>query len=582
MSSVEHPGRSVVTGLDEDGIRTGHSGGRERGRGDQRRFGRHDAFEDQTAVVAQERAGGAEAVVDRIDPGEVEDGVERAIGESETKRGIESFEGDVDGAHVADHVAKVRERWCAFDHLGRRVDPHHLDPGTGDGCRESAGADTQLEYGPVVGQFEQRSHGAVGVERVGVPVVVDVGERASVAIGSVGIHRWSLPADGRVARRYPCPVTAYLDHAATGPMRPEAVEAMLPFLTERYANPSGAHREARDARRAIDEARDELAALIGSRPGEIVFTSGGTEADNLAVFGLGDGDGIAVCSAIEHHAVLDPVEMLGGATVAVDARGTIRADDLAAVLDRDPVRVVSLMAVNNEIGAIQPIGSLAAVVREHAPGAALHTDAVQAFCWTDVAAHCAAVDSLSLSAHKFGGPKGVGLLMVRDGVAVRARQLGGGQERERRSGTQNVAGIVAMAVAARLTAAERDRELVRIRALRDRLLDGLLDSIPDTVETGGADRSDRVAGIAHVCFRAVESEALLFLLERGELAASAASSCSSGAVQTSHVLSAMGVDADLARGSLRLSLGHTTTDADIDLALEVIPPAVARLREFGI
>jgi len=365
-------------------------------------------------------------------------------------------------------------------------------------------------------------------------------------------------------------------------MRPEAVEAMLPFLTDRYANPSGAHRRARDARRAIDEARDELAALIGCEPGDIVFTSGGTESDNLAVFGLGNGDGIAVCSAVEHHAVLDPVESIHGRTVPVDHRGRIDHDALGAILAEQPVRLVSLMAVNNETGLVQPLGELASVVRDAAPDAVLHTDAVQALCWTDVARTCGVVDSFSLSAHKFGGPKGVGALVVRAGVPIHARQLGGGQERERRSGTQNVAGIVAMIVAARLTVVERDTEIARLGALRDRLLDGLLDRVDGLVETLGPDRSDRIAGIAHVCVSGVESEALLYLLERSDVSASAASSCASGALQSSHVLAAMGVEASLAGGSLRLSLGHTTTSNEVDDALEVIPAAIERLRAGGL
>lgn len=375
---------------------------------------------------------------------------------------------------------------------------------------------------------------------------------------------------------------AYLDHAATGPMRPEAVEAMLPFLSDRFANPSGAHRRARDARRAIDEAREELAALVGCAPGDIVFTSGGTESDNLAVFGLGSGDGAAVCTAVEHHAVLDPVVSLHGRVVAVDRSGRVDVDDLRRALADGPVRLVSIMAVNNETGLIQPIDEAAAVVRAEAPDAVIHSDAVQAFCWTDVARTCAPVDSFSLSAHKFGGPKGVGALVVRAGIPLRAQQLGGGQERERRSGTQNVAGIVAMVVAARGTAAERDAEIARIGALRDRLLDGLVARIDGLVETLGPDRSGRAAGIAHVCIPGVESEALLYLLEREDVSASAASSCASGAVQSSHVLAAMGVDADLARGSLRLSLGHTTSSSDIDDALVVVPAAVERLRNGGL
>jgi len=365
-------------------------------------------------------------------------------------------------------------------------------------------------------------------------------------------------------------------------MRPEAIEAMLPFLSERFANPSGAHRFARDSRRAVDDAREEFAGLVGAEPGDIIFTSGGTESDNLAIFGLGSGDGVSVCSAVEHHAILDPVESLGGRVVGVDRNGAVDPAELRRVLNEGPVRVVSLMVVNNETGVIADLASLAKVVRSAAPDAVFHSDAVQAFCWTDIAELCSVADSFSLSAHKFGGPKGVGALVVRAGVPLSARQLGGGQERERRSGTQNVPGIVAMVTAARLASEDRAADIARIGALRDQLLDGLLAALPGTVETAGPDRSQRAAGIAHLCIPGVESEALLFLLERGEVSASAASSCASGAMQSSHVLGAMGIESDLARGSLRLSLGWSSTQADIDEALSVIPPAVERLRQFGI
>ncbi len=364
-------------------------------------------------------------------------------------------------------------------------------------------------------------------------------------------------------------------------MRPEAIEAMLPFLSHRYANPSGAHRFARDARRAVDDAREEFASLVGAEPGDIIFTSGGTESDNLAIFGLGSVDGVAVCSTVEHHAVLDPVAALDGRFVAVDRLGNVDSADLDRVLAEGPVRVVSLMVVNNETGVIADLESLSKVVRKAAPGAVLHSDAVQAFCWTDIAKACSAVDSFSLSAHKFGGPKGVGALIVRPGIPLTARQLGGGQERERRSGTQNVPGIVSMVTAARLAAEERVTEISRIGSLRDQLLDGLLAALPGTIETADADRSNRAAGIAHLCIPGVESEALLFLLERGEVSASAASSCASGAMQSSHVLAAMGIESDLARGSLRLSLGWSSTQADVDEALTVIAPAVEQLRKFG-
>lgn len=405
-------------------------------------------------------------------------------------------------------------------------------------------------------------------------------------------------------------MSAYLDHAATTPMRPEAIEAMLPYLDGEFANPSGAHRMARQARRAIDEAREVFAELLGGEPGQVVFTSGGTESDNLAVFGAGRAGpgpgvdppradltarvGLAVCSAVEHHAVLDPVLALGGETVAVDVSGRIDLDVLVEVLDRleaparageaPGVRLVSVMAANNEVGTIQPLAEVAEVVRRHAPGAVLHTDAVQALCWLDLTEAVAAADLVALSAHKFGGPKGVGVLLVRPGVSLEARQLGGGQERGRRSGTQNVPGIVAAAVAARLTADERDHELERVAKLRDRLADGLVATVPGLVETGvphgpaGPDRTGRVPGVCHVCIDDVESEALLFLLERDDVFASAASSCASGASEASHVLSAMGVPPSLATGSLRLSLGWSSTEAEVDHALAVIPPAVEQLR----
>jgi cysteine desulfurase len=246
------------------------------------------------------------------------------------------------------------------------------------------------------------------------------------------------------------------------------------------------------------------------------------------------------------------------------------------------------MAANNEVGTLQPLAEAAELVRGLAPDAVLHTDAVQAFCWTDVAELTSVADLVSLSAHKFGGPKGVGVLVVRDGVALTPRQMGGGQERGHRSGTQNVPGIVAAGVAARLSAEGRGTEVERTAKMRDRLLDGLLASVPGLVETGavagpgGPDRSGRVAGTAHVCLEGVESEALLFLLERAEVYASAASSCSSGAMETSHVLEAMAVPAALRSGSLRLSLGWSTTDNEVDHALAVVPPAVERLRAGGL
>ena len=376
--------------------------------------------------------------------------------------------------------------------------------------------------------------------------------------------------------------TAYLDCAASMPVRPEAVAELTRVLTELPGNPSGSHASARAARRVLDDARDVLAEVLGAGPGDIVFTGGGTEADNLAVLGTHAATGGAVViSSVEHPAVRDPALGLGATVAPVDGSGRIDLDALAALLDAtDDVRLVSVMLVNNEVGTIQPLGAVADVVRRHAPDAILHTDAVQALSWVDVAHAAAGADLISVSAHKFGGPKGVGALVVRPGVALAARQIGGGQERERRSGTQNVAGIAAMATAARITADRRVEDIARIAALRDRLADGVLAAVPDTVETGisDGDRADRAAGLCHLCFPGVEAEALLFLLDEAGVAASAASSCASGAAEPSAVLAAMGIPREQAGGSLRLSLGWATTDTDVDLALAVVPEAVEQLR----
>jgi cysteine desulfurase len=370
---------------------------------------------------------------------------------------------------------------------------------------------------------------------------------------------------------------AYLDNAATTPMRPEAVEAMLPFLTERFGNPSGAHAVSREARKALDDARDTVASCLGARPAEVVFTGGGTEADNLAILGAAAvRPGPTVCSAIEHHAVLHACDALGdNRLVPVDEAGVIDLDALAERLDPS-VSVVSVMLANNEVGTIQPLADVAALMRELAPEARLHTDAVQAFQWLDVASLAAGADLVAVSAHKFGGPKGVGALVVRRDVKVQPIIHGGGQEHDRRSGTHNVAGIVAMAAAMRSTVDERETTVARVAALRDRLADGLLAAVPGSLETG--DRAWKIAGNCHLSIDGIESEELLVLLDAAGVYASAGSACASGAVDPSHVLAAMGFDRARAIGALRLSLGTGTTDADVDLALEAIPAAVERLR----
>lgn len=378
----------------------------------------------------------------------------------------------------------------------------------------------------------------------------------------------------------------YLDHAASTPMRREAIEVMLPFLDQQFANPSGSHRFARQARAALDEARDTVAAVVGCAPGDVVFTGGGTEADNTAVLGaVARRGGLAVCSAAEHHAVLHAVEQVGGVVVGVDTSGRIDLAELEQVLRRSadgaapPVAVVSVMAVNNEVGVVTDLAAAAALVRRLQPGAVLHTDAVQAASWLDLRHLTPHVDLLSLSGHKFGGPKGVGVMVVRRPGAVAPLLVGGGQEREQRSGTQNVAGAVALAEALRLTDVERATEVPRIAALRDHLVDSLLQALPDVRET--VPREHKVAGSAHVCIRGVENEALLFLLDEGGVCASAASACSAGAMEPSHVLAAMGVPREWASGALRLTLGHSTTAADVDRALAVIVASVERVRSFA-
>lgn len=380
-----------------------------------------------------------------------------------------------------------------------------------------------------------------------------------------------------------------LDHAATTRVRPEVLDAMAPYLGDRYGNPSGSHRLARDAVRAVDEARERVAAVVGCVPGEVVFTSGGTESDNHAISGgMPPRAGTPVCSAVEHHAVLDVVEALDGRVVDVDATGRIDVEALVRVLDElgDDVSVVSVMAANNETGVVNDLDRVAEVVRAHQPDvprAPLHTDAVQAAAWLDLRVVAAAADLVSLSAHKLGGPKGIGALVVRGHTQLRPLVLGGGQERGRRSGTSNVAGIVGFATALDLVAHERDETNARVAALRDRLADGLLAAVDGAVETAvrDGDRSAVLPGICHLCVEGIDAETLLFLLEADTVMASAASSCSSGAQQSSHVLAAMGVAPELSGGSLRLSLGRDSTDRDVDVALEAIPRAVERVRAFG-
>lgn len=369
-------------------------------------------------------------------------------------------------------------------------------------------------------------------------------------------------------------------------MRPEAVEAMTPFLARHAANPSGGHRESQVAKNALEEARERVAALLGAAPEEIVFTGGGSEGDNLAVKGAawaaldrGEADGI-VTTGIEHKAVLGAVERLRrqGARVTVvpaTAAGTVDVDLLAAALD-DRTAVVSVMLVNNETGTVQPLDDIATVVRERAPRAVLHTDAVQAPQWLDVGRAAAGADLVAISGHKFGGPKGVGVLVRRRGVELVPLVEGGGHEWGLRGGTQNVAGIVALATALSVTHEHREEETARIGALRDRLERGLLAAVPDLGVNG--DPALRVEGLLHVAFPGVEAETLLVALDQEDIQAASGSACSSGAIDPSHVLVAMGLEALVARSSVRFSLGYASVPADVDAALDVVPRAVAGLR----
>ena len=386
----------------------------------------------------------------------------------------------------------------------------------------------------------------------------------------------------------PGPGRAYLDHAATTPMHPEAVDAMLPYLAGVFGNPSGGHLESRRARRAVDDARQQVAASFGADLGDVVFTSGGTESDNLAVVGgwesrarRGRRPPGLVCAAMEHHAVLATCRALARRTgadlreIGTDKDGLIDLDALAEAC-RPEVGLVSVMAVNNEIGTVQPLERAAGIARAGSPRAVLHTDAVQAAPWLQVGPCTREFDLVSVSAHKFGGPKGVGALVARRGTGLVAQATGGGQERERRSGTVNVAGVVAMAAA--LTCSGGDQAMVntRVAALRDRLAEGLLSSVPGTAWTGSRWTAP---GFCHLRFAGLEGEAVVLLLDEAGLSVSAGAACSSGAVEASHVLAAMGFDRAEASSGIRFSLGWTTTGEDIERALSVVPGVVARLRD---
>ncbi|MFN2388491.1 MAG: cysteine desulfurase family protein [Actinomycetota bacterium] len=379
----------------------------------------------------------------------------------------------------------------------------------------------------------------------------------------------------------------YLDHAATTPVLPEVKDILVRFLEEDFGNPSSVHAFGRNAKQAVEDARDRVASAIGASPAEIVFTGGGTEADNLALKGAaaklrGNGDHIVV-TAFEHHAVLDTAAWLGKrgievTTVSVPPSGIVDPDAVAAAV-RPSTILVAVMAVNNEIGTIQDVGAIANAVKEKNRHALVHTDAVQALGNLPVDVHAWGVDLAAFAAHKLGGPKGVGALFVRAPVAVEALLHGGGQERGVRSGTLNVPGIAGFGVAAEIAAKEVHEKSERLSALRTSLLEGLRAALPDMVVNGDLDR--RVAGNLNVCIPGADGDILLLLLDAAGIACSSGSACASGANDPSHVLLAIGVPRALARGSLRFSLGRSSTSADVEAVLDALPEAAARARRVA-
>ena len=385
----------------------------------------------------------------------------------------------------------------------------------------------------------------------------------------------------------------YLDHAATTPMHPAAIEAMTAALAT-VGNASSLHTAGRAARRRMEESRESIAARLGARPSEVVFTAGGTESDNLAVKGIywarRDADENRrriITTAVEHHAVLDAVgwlvdhEQAEVTVLPTGPDGSVTPAALRAALeDHGPdVALVSVMWANNEVGTIMPIAELAAIAAEFE--VPMHSDAVQTVGQVPVGFAASGLSAMSVTAHKFGGPAGVGALLLRRDTACVPLLHGGGQERDVRSGTPDVAGVVGMAAAADIAVETLEVTAARLHALRERLIDGVLGSVDDA-HLNGARGEHRLPGNAHFTFRGCEGDSLLMLLDANGIECSTGSACTAGVAQPSHVLLAMGADAATARGSLRLSLGHTSTEADVDAALRVLPAAVERARQAAL
>ena len=381
----------------------------------------------------------------------------------------------------------------------------------------------------------------------------------------------------------------YLDHAATTPLDPRVLEAMLPHLQGTWGNPSSIYYEGREARKALDAARREAAAVLGARPNDVVFTSGGSESDNAAIRGaafasLRRGRHI-ITSAIEHHAVLHTIEQLThegfeATYLPVDGEGFVDPSELQRAL-RPDTTVVSIMYANNEVGTIQPIAGLVRVVKDYDRRIVFHTDAVQAGGVLDLDVERLGVDLLSLSAHKFYGPKGVGLLYVRPRTPFVGQLLGGSQERNRRAGTEDIAGAAGLTRALSLAYEELAARNAHVEGLRDYLHDELPRRLEGVRLTGASDTSRRLPGSYSCCLERVEGEAVLIQLDLSGISASSGSACTTGSLEPSHVLTAMGLPSDIARGSLRITLGHANTREEVDRLLRTLPSVVGKLRALA-
>jgi len=383
--------------------------------------------------------------------------------------------------------------------------------------------------------------------------------------------------------------TIYMDHAATTPVHPTVLEMMLPYFSHKYGNPSGIYSIGQEARRAVDEARTTVSSVLGCRTDEIIFTSGGTESDNAALkgtaFALKEEGNHIITSVIEHHAVLNTCKYLEkcGFEVTylpVDKFGMISMEDLERAIT-DKTVLISIMLANNEIGTVEPVAELARLVKANAKRnrVLFHTDAVQSAGALDLDVGKLGIDMLSLSAHKFYGPKGMGILYLKEGTPFISQQIGGAQEGSRRAGTENVAGIVGTATALRLAAENRENSSRHCQRLRDRLIEGILTRIEDTYLNGHP--TLRLPNNANISFQYIEGESILLNLELQGVAASSGSACTAGAEEPSHVLLATGLSAELAHGSLRFSLGPANTDDEIDYVINILPGIAERLRAMS-